>query len=231
MQSYCQLVAVLYCPSNKICYSTQSIPYITNIRKTSGVPREGAWGVQTPHLPKIRRPSKIVPNSPRLWKPLKIAEFRRPPHQNVRIKGSKILKRIWIRLTNVLVDVRTNIKQQTWTVGPFQELIFSVCMRVWQRNEMTTSHRRDPPTRLGCLRSRQREVRITFRLTNVIPERIIFVSRGITVHVHIYRSRLCTEQILFKFGREVTWFWSVKGIWVFMSNHISPGLHGIFLIS
>ena len=26
------------------------------------------------------------------------------------------------RLTNVLVDARANIKQQTWTVGPFQEL-------------------------------------------------------------------------------------------------------------
>jgi hypothetical protein len=30
-------------------------------------------------------------------------------------------KRIWIRLTNVLVDACANIKQQTWTVGPFQE--------------------------------------------------------------------------------------------------------------
>jgi hypothetical protein len=59
--------------------------------------------------------------------------------------------------------------------------------------ELTTSHRGDRLTRLGCLRSRQREVRrlITygksrfgsrrFRQTNVIPERIIFVSRGITV--------------------------------------------------
>jgi hypothetical protein len=27
------------------------------------------------------------------------------------------------------------------------------------RNELTTSHRGDPPTRMGCLRSRQREVR------------------------------------------------------------------------
>ena len=61
---------------------------------------------------------------------------------------------------------------------------------MWQRNELTASHRGDPPTRLGCLRSRQREVRrlITsrfgerrFRLTNVIPEWIIFVSRGTTV--------------------------------------------------
>ena len=30
-------------------------------------------------------------------------------------------KRVWIRLTNVLVDARANIKQQTWTVGPFHE--------------------------------------------------------------------------------------------------------------
>jgi len=65
----------------------------------------------------------------------------------------------WTRLTNVLVDVRANIKQQTRTVGPFQELMFSVY--VWQRNELSTSHRGDPPTRLGCLRSRQREVRLT----------------------------------------------------------------------
>jgi len=28
------------------------------------------------------------------------------------------------------MDARANIKQQTWTVGPFQELIFSVCMCV-----------------------------------------------------------------------------------------------------
>ena len=33
-------------------------------------------------------------------------------------------------LTNVLVDARANIKQQTWTVGPLQEFIFSACMCV-----------------------------------------------------------------------------------------------------
>ena len=54
----------------------------------------------------------------------------------------------------------------------------SVC--VWHRNELTTSHRRDPPARLGWWE-------VTFRLTNVIPERIIFVSRGITVVVQIDR--------------------------------------------
>ena len=32
---------------------------------------------------------------------------------------------------------------------------------------------------------------ITFRLTNVIPERIIFVSRGITVYVDV--SEECSE--------------------------------------
>jgi len=50
------------------------------------------WGVQTPHPPKFRRPSKIVPNSTRLWKLLKIAEFRMPTPQDVWKKGSKILK-------------------------------------------------------------------------------------------------------------------------------------------
>ena len=58
------------------------------------------------------------------------------------------------RLTNVLVDARANTKQQT---GHSRSLSFpSVC--VWQRNELTTSHRGDPPSRLSCLRSRQREV-------------------------------------------------------------------------
>ena len=42
--------------------------------------------------PKFRRPSKIVPNSTRLWKLLKIAELRKPAPQDVRKKGSKILK-------------------------------------------------------------------------------------------------------------------------------------------
>ena len=53
---------------------------------------------------------------------------------------------------------------------------------MWQRNKLTTSHRGDPSTRLGCLRFYRNLREITFRLTNVIPERIIFVSRGITVY-------------------------------------------------
>jgi len=56
----------------------------------SGVPR-GGLGCSNPP-PKFWRPSKIVPNSTRLWKLLKIAEFRTPTHQDVRKKGSKILK-------------------------------------------------------------------------------------------------------------------------------------------
>ena len=56
----------------------------------SGVPR-GDLGFSTPP-PKFRRPSKLVPNSTRLWKLLKIAEFRVPTSQDVRKKGSKILK-------------------------------------------------------------------------------------------------------------------------------------------
>ena len=52
---------------------------------------EGGEGVQPP-LPKFRKPSKIVPSSTRLWKLLKIAEFRTPTPQHVRKKGSKIIK-------------------------------------------------------------------------------------------------------------------------------------------
>jgi len=67
-------------------------------------------GVQTPPL-KFRRPSKIVPNSTRLWKLLKVAEFRTPTPQNVRKKGSKILKLPPVRnfftlaMTNKLVVI------------------------------------------------------------------------------------------------------------------------------
>jgi len=72
-------------------------------------------GVSTPS-PKFRRPFKIVPNSTRLWKLLKIAEFRTPTHQDVRKKGNKILKRPPVRncftlaMTNKLVVVIDSLK-------------------------------------------------------------------------------------------------------------------------
>jgi len=49
-------------------------------------------GVQPPPRQKFRRPSKIVPDSTLLRKLLKIDEFRTPTTQDVRKKGSKILK-------------------------------------------------------------------------------------------------------------------------------------------
>jgi len=49
--------------------------------------RGGGCGVQTPS--KFRRPSKIVPNSTRLWKLLTFSEFRTPTPQDVQKKGSK----------------------------------------------------------------------------------------------------------------------------------------------
>jgi len=79
----------------------------------SGVPR-GCCGVQTP--PKFRRPSIIVPNSARLWKLLKIAEFRTPTHEDVRKKCSKILKLLSVRncftlaMTNKLVVIINSLK-------------------------------------------------------------------------------------------------------------------------
>ena len=77
--------------------------------------RGGVWGVQTP--PKFRRPCKIVSNSTRLWKLLKIAEFRKPAPQDVRKKkGSKILKLPPVRncftlaMTNKLVVIINSLK-------------------------------------------------------------------------------------------------------------------------
>ena len=55
---------------------------------TSDVPR-GFWGIQLPPPRKFRRPSKIVSNSTRLWKLLKLLNLGL---QDVRKKGSKILK-------------------------------------------------------------------------------------------------------------------------------------------
>jgi len=65
---------------------------------------------------KFRRPSKIVPNSTRLWKLLKIAEFKTPTPQDVRKKGSKILKLPSVRncftlaMTNKLVVIMDSLK-------------------------------------------------------------------------------------------------------------------------
>ena len=70
----------------------------------SGVPRGGVG------------PSKIVPNSTRLWKLLKIAEFRTPAPQDVRKKCSKILKLpsvhncFTLAMTNKLVVIINSLK-------------------------------------------------------------------------------------------------------------------------
>jgi len=50
------------------------------------------WGGGSNPPSKFQRPSKIMPNSTRLWKLLKIAEFRVPTPQDVWKKGSKILE-------------------------------------------------------------------------------------------------------------------------------------------
>ena len=57
----------------------------------SGVPRGEFGGVQNPpEIPKaLQNRAKLKPI---LWKLLKIAEFRTPTPQDVRKKGSKILK-------------------------------------------------------------------------------------------------------------------------------------------
>ena len=91
-------------------------PYHSNRHTFSGVPREVLGGFQTPPPPKFRRPSKIVPNSIGLWKLLNIAEFRMPRSQDVRKKGSKILKLPPVRncftlaMTNKLVAIINSLK-------------------------------------------------------------------------------------------------------------------------
>ena len=66
--------------------------------------------------PKFRRPSKIVTNSTRLWKLLKFVEFWMPTPQDVREKGSKILKLPPVRncftlaMTNKLVAIINSLK-------------------------------------------------------------------------------------------------------------------------
>ena len=63
-----------------------------------------------------RRPSKILPNSTRLWKLLKIAEFPKPAPQDIRKTGSKILKLPPVRncftlaMTNKLVVIINSLK-------------------------------------------------------------------------------------------------------------------------
>ena len=66
-----------------------------HIQQAAGVYWEWQWRTERVGVlknpPKFRMPSKIVPNSTRLSKMLKIAEFRTPTPQDVRKKGSKIL--------------------------------------------------------------------------------------------------------------------------------------------
>jgi len=76
----------------------------------------GVGGSKPPSSSKFRRPSKIVPNSTRLGKLSKIAEFRTPTPQDVQKKGSKILKLPPVRncftlaMTNKLVVIVNNLK-------------------------------------------------------------------------------------------------------------------------
>ena len=97
--------------THKIINPPHHITY--TVVPSSGIPRGGG---STPPLPKFRRPTKIVPNSTRFWKLLKIAEFRTPTPQDVRRKGSKILKLPSVRncftlpMTNKLVVIINSLK-------------------------------------------------------------------------------------------------------------------------
>ena len=107
--SLCSLLAPILSQINTV----QALPYY--YFKISGVPR-GDFGGSNPPPPKFRRPSKIVPNSTRFWKLLKMSEFKTPTPQDVRKKGSKILKLPPVRncftsaMTNKLVVIINSLK-------------------------------------------------------------------------------------------------------------------------
>jgi len=104
----CASVCALMCVPLSVYIATRLLIWVI------GVPR-GGGGIQPP-LPKFRSTSKIMPKSTRLWKLLKITEFRTPTHQDVRKKGSKILKLSAVRncvtlaMTNKLVFVINSLK-------------------------------------------------------------------------------------------------------------------------
>jgi len=75
--------------SSRLCYKhlwTRKLLLMKRMDMLSGVERGGGWGFNPPPTSKFRSPSKIVPNSTRLWKMWNIAEFRTPTHQDVRKK-------------------------------------------------------------------------------------------------------------------------------------------------
>ena len=115
---------------NKFYFKLSKVHFVYQ-RRTKG-------GVKPP--PIFRRPSKIVPNSTRLWKLLKIAEFRTPtPPRCPDKKGNKILKLPPVRncftlaTTNKLVVIINSLKVPTIKKTLLYEIKFLVpnysCLR------------------------------------------------------------------------------------------------------
>jgi len=94
----------------------------------SGVPR----GLGCSNPPEIMKAPKIVPNLTRLWKLLKIVEFRKPTPQDVWKKGSKILKLPPVRycftlaMTYKLVVIINSLKVPKIKKGLLYEMKFLV---------------------------------------------------------------------------------------------------------
>ena len=88
--------------------------WLFSTQVTSGLPRGSLGGFKSPW--NSEGPPKIVPNLTRLWKLIKIAEFRTPTPQDVWKKVSKILKLPPVRncftlaMTNKLVVIINSLK-------------------------------------------------------------------------------------------------------------------------
>jgi hypothetical protein len=108
-----------------------------------------------PSRKKFRRPSKIVPNSTRLWKLIKIAEFRTPTLQDVRKKGSKILKLPPVRncftstMPNKLVVIINSLKLPKIKKLLLYEMKFLVPNYSWLRNPWLGGRGLPPPDPLS----------------------------------------------------------------------------------
>ena len=113
---------------------------------SSGVSRGGLGGSKPllPEIPKaLQNHAKLNP----IWKLLKIAEFRTPTHQDVRKKGSKILKLPPVRIcftlamTNKLVVIINSLKVPNMKKLLLYEMKFLLPNYSWLQNPWLGGYR------------------------------------------------------------------------------------------
>ena len=117
------------------------------------------------------------------------------------------------------MDARANIKQQTWTVRPFQKLTLNKLWKFGRRIVKTLC----TYFQFNSIKCIIYLYNITFRLTNVIPEWIIFVGRGITVMsetcwVYKKSNKIASDIWLVFYSSAITRDWSASDREYMLSN-------------